>query len=305
MKQEVEMHIEKAFANERLLKSLTGMRREEFEHLVILFEPMLKLSQKRKNRKRALGAGRPGILKNVREQLFFILFYLKVYPTYDVASFLFNADRAQPCRWVKKLLPLLEQTLKRVCVLPKRQIRSVTEFLRMFPDVKDLFMDGTEHRVQRSKNAKNQKRQYSGKKKTHTRKNIIITDSNKRIMLVSPTKNGRRHDKHLLDKSGWLSGIPPDKTLWVDTGFLGIEQNLDSNVTIMRPKKRSKNNPLTSQQKQENKTISSIRIVVENAIAGIKRFNSLSNVFRNRRGQDDLFFLIAAGLWNFHLQFVL
>ena len=132
-----------------------------------------------------------------------------------------------------------------------------------------------------------------------------MTDSNKKIMLVSPTKNGRRHDKHLLDKSGWLSGIPPDKTLWVDTGFFGIEQSLDANVAIMRPKKHSKNSPLTPQQKQENKTISSIRIVVENAIAGIKRFNSLSHVFRNRRGQDDLFFLIAAGLWNFHLQFVL
>ena len=156
MKQEVEMHIEKAFANERLLKSLTGMRREEFEQLVVLFEPIVLLSKKSKKRKRALGGGRPGILSNIREQLFFILFYLKVYPTYDVASFLFQCRPSTALSLGKKLLPLLEQTLGKASVLPKRQIRSVSEFLRRFPDVKDLFMDGTEHRVQRPKASRNQ-----------------------------------------------------------------------------------------------------------------------------------------------------
>lgn len=298
------MNIKKAFKNERLIKALTGMRKEEFEYLASMFEEILFIESKNKKRKREIGAGRHGVFRNAKEKLFFILLYIKIYPTYDVASFIFQADRAQPCRWVKKFLPILEKVLGRACVLPKRKISSVEEFFSKFPDAKDIFIDGTECGIQRPKATKRQERKYSGKKKKHTRKHIIATDVRKRVLLVSPTKDGRRHDKRCLDKTNWLSGVPPGTTLWVDTGFCGIEHEIDKNVLIMRPKKNSKRNPLTHIQKQENHYISSIRMVVENAISGIKRFNSLSHVFRNRKGQDDKFFLIASGLWNLHLQFV-
>ena len=45
-----------------------------------------------------------------------------------------------------------------------------------------------------------------------------------------------------------------------------------------------------------------IRIFVENAIAGIKRFNILVHTFRNRKAnmEDDVIAL-CAGLWNFLL----
>jgi len=297
------MDISKAFKSDRVLKSLTGMNRAEFEELAILFELVLLETSASKKRKRAPGAGRRGVLKEARWKLFFILFYLKVYPTYDLAGFFFGTDKCQPCRWVQMFLPVLERVLGRRCALPKRKICSVEEFLAFFPDVADLFLDGTERRVQRPQSAKKQKNCYSGKKKTHTRKNIVATDKDKRILFVSPTKNGRRHDKHLLDKAGWLSAIPPGVTLWVDTGFQGIEHMLNPCVSVMRPTKRNKGKTLTLEQKQENKTISSIRIVVENAIAGIKRFGVLSQLFRNRNGQDDKFFFLSAALWNFHLQF--
>jgi len=297
------MNIKRAFKNERLLKSLIGMRQEELECLLITFEKLIIEAAKKKKRKREAGAGRHGVLKNAKEKLFFILLYMKVYPTYDVISFIFQVDRAQPCRWVKKFLPLLEKTLGRSCVLPKRRINSVEEFFKQFPEAKDIFIDGTECNVQRPKSKKKQSRKYSGKKKRHTRKHLIVTDYKKRVLLVSPAKDGRRHDKRCLDKTTWLSGVPPGTTIWVDTGFCGIEHGLNQNVSIMRPKKSSKRNPLTQVQKKENHDISSIRIVVENAISGIKRFNSLSHIFRNRKGQDDQFFLIASGLWNLHLQF--
>lgn len=297
------MDISKAFKSDRVLKSLTGMSILEFEELAILFDTLLQSMPVKKRRKRAPGAGRRSVLQGAKEKLFFILFYLKVYPTYDLAGFFFKTDRCQPCRWVQSLLPQLEKVLQRSCVLPKRKIRSVKEFLDAFPDVADIFVDGTERRIQRPKSTKKQKKSYSGKKKTNTRKNIVATDENKRVLFVSPSKSGRRHDKHLLDKAEFLSGIPPGSTLWVDTGFQGIEHVLDQPISIMRPAKRTKRKPLTPEQKQENKTISSIRIIVENAISGIKRFGSLTQLYRNRKGQDDKFFITAAGLWNFHLLF--
>ncbi len=296
------MDLQRALKNERLLKALTGLNFQEFENLEKPFSETLLLEAKNKKRKRAVGAGIKGVLDSPRLKFFFILFYLKTYPTFDLAGFFFDVDRSRPCRWVQKFLPILEQTLGKRCLLPKRQIRSIEEFLHYFPDAKDFFIDGTERRTQRPKSPKNQKRKYSGKKKTHTRKNIIMTDADKKILLLSASKNGRRHDKNLLDKTCWLSSVPPDTTLWVDTGFQGIQKTVNKGISVMMPKKKSRKKPLTDKQKEENKTISSIRIVVENALAGIKRFNSLHQVYRNRKGQDDSMMMLASGLWNLHLQ---
>jgi hypothetical protein len=79
-------------------------------------------------------------------------------------------------------------------VLPERKIRTLEELLEAFPDVGDLLIDGTERPIQRPKDDEKQKENYSGKKKMHTRKNIIISDKKKRIGYVSPTMSGKRHD---------------------------------------------------------------------------------------------------------------
>jgi hypothetical protein len=71
-----------------------------------------------------------------------------------------------------KLLPLLEKALDRKFVLPKRQIESMGEFIKLFPEVKDVFVDATERAVQRPANNKMQRRLYSGKKKD-TREKIV------------------------------------------------------------------------------------------------------------------------------------
>ena len=226
-------------------------------------------------------------------------FYLKVYPTYDLAGFIFDVDRSRPCRWLAQFLPVLEEVLDRKCVLPKRRIASMESFLETFPDTKDLFIDGTERRVQRPKSDKSQRRRYSGKKKTHTRKNLIASDSNKKIMVVSPTKNGRIHDKRLFDKELWGNWIPSDVSVWLDTGFIGVGSIGNE---VFMPKKKSKNHPLTTEEKQTNQAISSIRVVVEHAIGGIKRFAATSGVYRNKKQQEDSFISVSAGLWNLHLQ---
>lgn len=293
------MKIAAAFKNDRLLKSLTGLTKTEFNNLLISFEQLLYESLANKSRKRKVGGGRKGSLKAAAEKLFFILFYMKIYPTFDLAGFVFGVDRSRTCRWVHQFLPLLEKALGRRCVLPKRQITSIEEFTQLFPEVKDLFIDGVERKTQHPKLNKNKHRLYSGKSKTHTRKNLICSNYKKQILVLSPTKNGRRHDKKLFDKEDWGSWIPPSTSPWVDTGFIGISTNCKE---IFIPKKRSKNHPLTDNEKAENKAISSIRIKVEHAIAGLKRFAAASGILRSKKGQDDKFMLVAAGLWNFHLQ---
>tara|TARA_B100001964_G_C14085389_1_gene532285 strand:- start:59 stop:946 length:888 start_codon:yes stop_codon:yes gene_type:complete len=294
------MEIEKTVKSDRQMKALTGLSRYEYKQLLIVFEQVYLEMVKTKDRKRKYGGGRKGSLQNIAGKLFFILFYLKVYPTFDLAGFIFGVDRSRPCQWKKVFLPILEKALGRECVLPKRKITSVEEFLRCFPEVKDLFEDGTERPTRRPKNPKNQKRQYSGKKKRHTRKNTVWCDENQRIILISPSKNGILHDKRQHDKNRGYEGIPPAVHKWVDSGFQGLQKQSE-NVHI--PKKSSKNNPLTAEEKDENTLISSFRIVVENAIGGIKRYGCVSHIYRNFNGIDDSFILVSAALWNFHLKY--
>jgi hypothetical protein len=295
------MNLRLAFKNDRIMQSLTGVSIDEFNKLLVGFEQILQEKASAKKRQRKPGGGRRGAIGNGKKKLFFILFYFKVYPTFDLAGFIFGVDRSRPCKWYKALMPILETLLERKCVLPKRKISSIEEFERAFADVKDIFVDGTERRVQRPKNPKQQINRYSGKKKTHTRKNTIIADDKKRILLVSPTKNGKIHDKKQLDKEDTLSNIPSDVTIWTDTGYQGILKTVKNNNNVMMPKKKPKGKKLTSEEKEENRTISGLRIVVENAICGLKRFRCLVDVYRNKNGVDDMFIRLNAGLWNFHL----
>ena len=88
----------------------------------------------------------------------------------------------------------------------------------------------------------------------------------------------------------------------LDMGFQGIKKNIKNGNEIFMPKKKPKGGELTPAEKEENKIISSIRITVEHAIGGLKRFRCLTDLYRNKNGIDDKFISICAGLWNFHLQ---
>jgi hypothetical protein len=56
-------------------------------------------------------------------------------------------------------MPLLEKALGRSVQLPKRSISSMEELLKLVPEAKDLFIDGTERETQRPKNAKLKKKE--------------------------------------------------------------------------------------------------------------------------------------------------
>jgi hypothetical protein len=296
------LSMSRALQNERLMLSLSGMKNGEFMTLLASFEKVFQAELCDRERERAVGAGRKGVLRDVRSKLFYILFYLKVYPTYDLAGFVFGVDRSRCFHWTKRLLPLLEKTLGRHLVLPQRQIRSVEEFMALCPDVKDLFLDGTERPTQRPQKSQLQKKRYSGKKRCHTRKNSLIANERREILFLSPTKGGRMHDLTQIKKTEILQHFPPGKSLWADKAFQSIQKCLNPSNAVMIPHKKPKGKKLTHQQKQENKIISGIRIVVEHAINGIKRFASTAHIYRNRRGQDDQFIHLCAGLWNFHLK---
>jgi len=295
------VNVSAALHTNRMCKALTGLTIREFENLVADFVwNYHEYEAKRKpDRLRKLGGGRNSYLKRIEDKLFYILYYLKVYPTFDLASFQVGFARSHACEWVHILLPVLEQTMKRKFVLPKRQISSPEEFLRLYPEARAVFADGIERSIQRAKNKKKQQKNYSGKKKMHTRKAVIVSDKNRRILLVTPSKSGRRHDKRLADKVSLFENLPDEVEAFADTAFTGV-QKVHRRTYI--PQKKPKRGELTPGEKEMNRLISSYRVVVEHAIGGIKRYGCMSNKLRSRKSAiEDIFLLLSSGLWNYHL----
>lgn len=277
-----------------------GLSYQEFSDLVPSFESSIyEIQMQKPGRKRKAGGGKKGMLKSSESRLFFILFYLKTYPTFDVLAYLFGMQRGHACEAGHRYLTVLERSLGKKIALPERRINSVEEFLQKFPEIKEVFLDGVERRVVRPKKAKNQRKTYSGKKKAHTRKNVVVVNEKKKVLILTPTKSGRRHDKKIADKFSLAERIPPDVLIVADSGFQGMQH---AHENIWLPRKGTKKHPLTSEQKEENTILASFRVVAEHAIGGMKRYRAFADVLRNRLGWiSDQVALLSAGLWNYHL----
>jgi hypothetical protein len=75
-----------------------------------------------------------------------------------------------------------------------------------------------------------------------------------------------------------------------------------NNKNILIPKKKSKKNPLTKEEKEKNKEISKKRIDVENIIGDIKVFRIISDKYRCKRNRFGLRFNLIVGIYNYQLR---
>ena len=134
----------------------------------------------------------------------------------------------------------------------------------------------------------------------------MIAEPNKRIIFLGKTFAGRFHDYTLLKEE-----LPPQQAWFsflhvlVDLGYQGILKDYVGEQIHLPHKKprKTKKKPFSSfEQKAENRALSKIRVFVENAICGLKRYNVLVHRFRNHKlAFDDEVIALAAALWNFYL----
>ena len=296
------LNITRALNNDRLIRALTGLNRKAFDELCLAFAPVYEasLQTQSKPRKRVRGGGRKARLESTQAKVFFILFHFKCYPTFDVLSTIFELERGRSNRWVHRLQGILETTLGRSLVLPERKIASIEGFLALFPEVKTVIFDGTERPVQRPQDHDKQKEHDSGKKKRHTRKHITGTTRDKRVILLTPAKPGKVHDIRQLREKVLVENIPDEVAIEGDLGFQGLQKEF---VNIQLPHQQPRGQELSDIQKQENKALSAQRVLCEHAYSGIKRYDSVAAVYRNRVIDfDDRLMLMGTGLWNFYLE---
>lgn len=223
----------------RKLVSLTSLTPEEFEYLLPAFEQVYqqvfpetktKTGQKRE---RKTGGGRKGALASIEEKLLFALVYQKSYPVQSIMGELFGIGQSQANEWIHTLLPILKQALDDLGYEPERDPKKFKESEQGQNDADKSIIDGTERRRQRPKDAKKQTLHYSGKKKIHSDKNVVIaTVKKKRVSFLSQTYPGKTHDKKVAETEN--IAYPDHMTLLKDTGFQGYEPKVHKTV---QPKK--------------------------------------------------------------------
>ena len=107
--------------------------------------------------------------------------------------------------------------------------------------------DGTERPIPRPTDSAEQTLHYSGKKKRHTLKNLLLITTTLTILFLSTTFEGTVHDKRIADYSAYP--LPPDSQLLQDLGFLAF--TLDG-VEMREPTKKPRGGTLTPEQKAAN-----------------------------------------------------
>ena len=130
------------------------------------------------------------------------------------------------------------------------------------------------------------------------------------IVFLGRTLSGHNHDYTMLKQE-----FPPeldwfvDINVRVDLGYLGMKSDYRGDqidIPTKKPRKSHKNpNPqLSEEQSAANTALSRVRIFIEHAIGGMKRYNILVHAFRNRieNFEDDVIG-VCAGLWNLVLSY--
>jgi hypothetical protein len=93
--------------------------------------------------------------------------------------------------------------------------------------------------------------------------------------------------------------LPAGSWLYQDKGFQGF---FLPGITIVQPKKKPPSGELTPPEQATNRQISSIRMRIEHAIGGVKRYRIVKDTIRLLRdGIRDAVMETCCGLHNFRL----
>lgn len=239
----------------------------------ILFETIAPVLAKKVNKLHKGGGRNPSLC--IEDLLLMTLKYYREYPTFSSLGLIFGIDKSNAFRWIIKIENMLTNIFENIinievkCDDFNKKGKEIT--------VSEKLVDVTECTIQRPKNSELQVYYYSGKKKKHTIKIQLIVDEKTKEIVSIAFDAGSIHDFLLFKNT--TKNLNKLISFLADSGYQGIT-NIFKNSMI--PKKKSKYNPLTNQDKELNKLISSIRITIEHVNCQLKIFRILSEKYRSR-----------------------
>jgi hypothetical protein len=268
-----------------------------------------------KQRQRQVGGGAQ-FGNSVPDRLLMLLLYYRLYLTQEFMTLLFRAEeKSVICRSIQQMRPVFESVLPvperaRQGILSladkeqkrrKKRIGSVEEFRQAYPEL-TFIIDGVEQPKRKPKAPAKRKSDYSGKKKRHTLKQIVISTPSGIIVDQSPSTGGRPHDFKVFKDDHAARSICSEftdyrVTMYGDSGFDGMGA-LELPMTVRLNEKARRNHPLTREQKKLNRLRSSTRIEIEHTFSRRKKYRIAADIYRNRDEDYDQTMKIVGGLVN-------
>jgi hypothetical protein len=308
----------------KLFLSVTGMNFHQFQTLLPQFEHIYdKLEQRRKKRvvrtgkkrQRQVGGG-ASFANDMPDRLLMLLLYYRLYLTQEFMTLLFKAeDKSVICRSIQQMRPVFESVVpvpevarRRILSLAekeqkrrKKRIGTVEEFRQAYPEL-TFIIDGVEQPKRKPKAPAKRKSDYSGKKKRHTRKQIVISTASGIIVDQSPSTGGRPHDFKVFKDDHAVRAVCHEftdyrVTMYGDSGFDGMSR-MGLPLTVRLNEKARRNHPLNREQKKLNRLRSSTRIEIEDTFSRRKKYRIASDIYRNRDEDYDQTMNIVGGLVN-------
>jgi hypothetical protein len=289
--------------HETVFKALTGMRVSEFDQLVddllLEYEQAEVERLSRADRKRAIGGG-PNFELNGRDQILLTVMWLRKYPTQEVLGYLFGVSDTSAGRVIKRLLPLLETKGRATMKMPdpgRNKRRQLSDLLADTPELA-VVIDSFEQRVQRPQTRQEADEYYSGKKRQHTLKSQVAVDEETgQVADVADSVVGPTADIKLLEQSDLLNRLPEGVGGIGDLAYVGIDK-LHPEGLAAAPRRKPKGQPRPAEDVAYNRAFSRRRIIVEQTIGRLRRYEAITQTDRHHRQHHTARVVAIAGLVN-------
>ena len=275
------------FSASRLRRSagfhrLTGVSVATFDRMLARLRGPWEAAARRKAK-----PGRPWEIGGLEDHLLVLLLYYRCYVTQEFLGFFYRVDRSVICRAIQRV----EAQVKPLFALRREPKVSRREAAA-------LIIDRTEQPVQRPKDQAAQRAHYSGEKRCHTLETEYIIAGDGRIVGVSDSHPGSRHDL-TIRRAG--PPLPKHARGYADGAYQGYDKD---HPDLDIPYKKPKGGELTAEETDYNRGLGSFRVAIEHRIGRTKRFRILSDRYRNPRHTHHTKTSIIAGLVNVEAGFL-
>src|SRR5215217_3213414 len=261
-------------------------------------------------------------LPTPEERLLFILAYVKTYSLQVVQGRLFGMGQSKANQWIHALLPVLLAALRTLGDAPARSLAALAQRLGVSeadaatvvapvaeesasvadtpvaaPPISPL-LPMTGRRIVRPQDAVEQKASYSGKKRDHTVKHVLLVHALLPILFLSDTYGGRVHDLRIAEATPYPP--PAGSGLLQDLGFLAFTL---PPVEILMPTKKPRGAELTLEQHLANQALHQRRLRIEHVNSSVKRCRIVKDRIRLwKEGVRDLVMELCCALHNFRVR---
>ncbi len=253
---------------------------------------------------------------HLRHALLLALIRKKDNPAQGVLAAFFGIDQTTVSRYIPVMdamltgiLPTADNISEEVAAAPTKE-----DFKKIVPgsDGGEIFIDGTHCPIQRPSVKSVRRMKYSGKKKKFTNNTNVYTNRNGVVIGISKSTVGSVGDITLLKERPMPFGkwekamhdpdLPESDRChpFVDRGYQGIADHLPG-TTPEIPHKKTRDTPLTPEQKKHNHGINSTRVLVEHTIGRLKRYARLTDPYDGNAAGFNREFNVITGLVNLNL----